>query len=341
MSQNAKMVGSHIVECPEIEEAKACIHFDAEGRASPKCPGCYALALFPMRRAGWKSKQETPRRGLIRLGTWREITKEDYGAFLAGRGVRANGDEWVRPDLPRRAHFVITRGLEPKELYRQMLDNPRCLNIQVSVDIIKTAAGTTQWPSDERLQWFQQFGKVLFRFKALGDDVTRSGVTYQRNVEEFTALADRIGIPYGRVLETPLRLSGNRQYHTETPLEAAGWNPTKFWRCNSECSDCGTTPTKQGENQFLVCAATETILRRIQNVVPARVEKQPRLKVAWKDVVMGVIEKHEGPIALPQLYLDVEKVSPDAATSPVFKEKVRQVAAKHATRIHRGVYARK
>lgn len=340
-AQNKKLADSGIVYCPELEGAEPCIWFSGENLTqSEKCPGCFSRIWHPLRASRWNNSQTTPQTGLIRLGNWREILAKDYDAFQAGHGTRSDGTTWTRPDFPKRTHFVVTRGLEPWSLYSRMLANPLCLNIQVSVDILVTGSGVQQIPDDERLRTFLAAGKTLFRFKTLAAPGFDRSERFERNVEHFQALAQRLNIPPMRVLETPLRLEGNRQYQTATPLEEAGWDSRAFLRCNSSCAEC---PGREGqaENRVLVCGANERMLQLLQsvgNIQPLRFPFAEKNTVAWTDLTVRAWLELGGTASLQDLYAAVIRLEPAVGERMHHQAKIRQVVQAHGVRVGRGVW---
>jgi hypothetical protein len=226
-AQNSKMVGTPIVMCPEIERADRCIYF-----GKGLCPNCYAERLWPLRRHSWKGKAKTPPTGLIRLGTWREILPDDYEKF--------------KSMFPQRHFFLITRGLLPLAFYEKVNSDPFCVNLQVSVDVI----GNEVIPSEEKLSKLARLSKVLFRFKTLDE-----------NVNIFIDLARRLGIPFYRILETPLRLPGGCKLYDPTPMSKK-LPSNLFFRCNTKCADCSK------ENGVLVCAINPEKLKPLQKHAP-------------------------------------------------------------------------
>ncbi len=338
-AQNKKLEDSGIVWCPEIEGAKPCVEMvGPQFTQTPKCPGCFAASLGRIRRSRWSNHQATSRRGLIRLGTWREILPADYDAFCLGRGTRDDGSHWIRPDFPNRAHFVITRGLQPWSLYEAMQKNFRCLTIQVSVDILVTPEGVQQYPGDDRLSQFLALDKSLFRLKTLAAPGMDRGTTFQPNVDHFQALIQRLGIPSMRILETPLRLGGNRQYSTATPLEDAGWDPKSFLRCNSVCGDCPGRDG-EGENRVLVCGANARLIQILQeqgNITPRRIQPSPRKDIAWTAVTIRAWLELGGTAQLQDLYAAALRLEPALAQRAHHQAKIRAVVQKYGVREGRG-----
>lgn len=342
-SQNHKMGDSGIVGVPEIEGTKPCIYMTGEKFTdSPMCPGCYAAATGPQRRATSGGRASTPEKGLIRLGTNREILPEDYDAFVAGRGVRENGEAWVRPDFQTRNHFLITRGILDWAFYERIMPNPHLINVQVSVDILVTGDEIRQIPDDARLRQFLAHGKVMFRFKTLAAPAKEpGGDMFGENVRLFQELRDRLGIPKHRILETPLRLSMNRTYQTLTPLEAAGEDSREFTRCNSECGSCGSSKPGEAENRVMVCGATEKVLAmlaRIGNTVPLRVEAKPRVKIPWTELTRRAWISLGGTASLQDIYAKVRELEPAAAHNLGLTTRVRGIVQSNGENISRGVW---
>jgi hypothetical protein len=213
LAQNRKMMGTQIVMCPEIERADPCIYF---GKGF--CPNCYAERLWFLRKQSWKGRTKTPAKGLIRLGTWREILPQDYERF--------------KSLFPYRYFFLITRGLLPMWFYEKINSDQFCVNLQVSVDIVNNKV----IPTEEKLLKFSKLSKILYRFKTLPS-----------NVDAFVELSQKLGIPSCRILETPLRLPYGQKLYDPTPMSKR-LAKNSFLRCNTECIDC----TK--ENGTLVCA---------------------------------------------------------------------------------------
>lgn len=333
VSQNTKLKGSPITDVPEIEEAKACMYMQANKGTydSPLCPGCWAAKLLPIRQANWRSQQVADRHGILRLGNWREITPEDYAAFKAGTGQRQDGSTWVRPDFTTRPYFLITRGLLPMSFYEEVARDPLCLNIQVSVDIIRIHDGsTTQVPGDGRIQELVGIDKVLFRFKTRQAPATLKGVQYEANVQQFIELQERLAVPWTRVLETPLRL-GDHSYQTRTPLENQGVAADAFLRCNTKCEDCHGT---NGETKVLGCAVTpriQALLARVGNTEPYRVKEKPRARFEWTTLTKQVWRNQ--PMALQDIYAGVKAVEPRVIENPYWQLKIRQVVQRIGHRV--------
>lgn len=328
--------------CPEIESSSPCRFMEGDNfRETPLCPGCFAAHLGPMRRKNWSGSQATAPTGLIRLGTWREIRAKDYEDFCRGQGVNLNGEAWSRTDFPTRAHFVVTRGLEEWALYERMAANSRCINIQCSVDVIVHGDQVLQVPDDARLKQFLGVPKALFRFKTLAAPATQAGKTFDRNVEHFRTLQERLGIPWNRVMETPLRIAMNRSYQTTTPLEADGLDPAAFMRCNTECHECGSTKDGQAENRFLACAATERMLANLAvvgNVRPKRIEAAPRVRIPWTQLLVRAWISLGGEAPLREIYATVQGIEQGVLRNPHWKAKVRERVQQHGVRTAPGVW---
>jgi hypothetical protein len=273
--------------------------------------------------------KSTPKKGLLRLGNWRETTHEDWLAFKAGRGVRQDGTPWERPDFKHRFYFIVTRGLESMDFMRAVGEDPKALNIQISVDIIVQNGRVRQIPHDARLRELASIPKVMFRFKTLHESRRHGGQDYEANASLFLALRERLGIAPVRVLETPLRL-GTHSYGDTTPLERAGLPASSFLRCNTPCNSC------KGENGFLACAATERILQRLAvkgTATPARLPKAPDVHVDWKLLVHRALEDLGGTASLQALYARVNELEPAAQRNPIWDVKVRQAVRRVATRV--------
>lgn len=290
---NLKMANSGLVECPEVEQLRPCNFFN-----KGLCPSCYSLAAFPLRRATSRHiHKATPRRGLVRLGTYIEILERHWRTFKLGRGRwDCCGAEWFRPDFPTRPYFLITRGLEPEGVYRRVSEDEHSVNIQVSVDILPDGKIV---PGEERLKWFLSSPKTIFRFK-----------TTMANVSQFQALANRLELETGRVMETPLRVplknrimetsleEGAFCYGRKTPLERVGWYWKNFGRCNTKCSDCVK------ENGVLLCSArprTLSVLSQVQRREPPRHNMMlPHLH--WKYEAELCLRQHGGQVTVREAY---------------------------------------
>lgn len=341
-SQNRKLAKSGIVECSELEDASngGCKWFSGPDLSqSPLCPGCWSAALFKVRRRNAKGNKRTPNRGLIRLGTWREITLEDWHSFRAGVGTQRSGKTWARPDFKDRFAFIVTRGLEPMQLYSEVAKDARMLNIQVSVDIMIDENGRTrQIPHDGRLRELVAIPKAIFRFKTLSEDRTHKGKTFRRNVERFADLRERLGIAPVRILETPLRL-GTHSYGEDTPLQRLGLPvlPSEsFMRCNTPCMDC------KGENGVLACAATERILQRLEKVgtaKPVRKPKAPDVHIDWTDLVKAAMANLGGTATIQGLYAEVQRLQPAVERNPIWDVKVRQAVRRFAHRTAKATWS--
>lgn len=339
---NRKLGDSGIVDCPQIEEAKPCIYMEGPSFAqSPKCPGCWASRLWKIRNANWRETGKlTPEGGFIRLGNWKEILPEEWESFKAGRGLRSDGTLWEQPSLSTRPYFLITRGLLSEDFYRRVAADPYCLNIQVSTDINRRSGSSLeQIPGDDRLRFFLDIPKVIFRFKTLAGHSKLGPDVFMANVEKFVELADRLSIPSHRILETPLRL-GDHSYQTTTPLEGIGWDPRRFMRCNSKCDDC---PGKDGagENRILACGATARmldILAKKGNILPRRVEKVPKDRIPWTALVTRALNEQGGEAELSVLYAVMKRLEPKVLRNPLWDVKVRQVVQRIATRTGPGTW---
>jgi hypothetical protein len=318
--------GSSITWVPEVEGTEPCKWFGAG-----KCPGCYSFKLWRVRKRNPDSKQKTPARGLVRLGTYIEITWAHWLKF--------------KRLMPERRYFLVTRGLEEEEFYRAVEADPYCLNIQVSTDILKTARGSEVVPGEDRLRWFLvNVSKAIFRFKtqaeASHDSVT--GLDLLPNVADFSALRTRLSIPPARVMETPLRLPKvPHVLHSITPLEKSGWDTRTFLRCNSACDDCSK------ENGFMACAAVSKVLERLEAISPAQpvratpdqiraVEEGGRIE--WGDLVTQALRQLGGRARVAHLYKQVLQMRPEveqAFYGDAWKFKVRQ-AVQRVAQLDRG-----
>lgn len=286
---NTKLRGVALHEVPEIEQLRSCENF---GRGT--CPSCYAEPLLRLRkRSSRHVHKAASRTGLLRLGTYIEVQAAQWAEFKAGTGRwDCCGASWVREDFPKRYYFLVTRGLLDRAFYRRVLEDPYCVNLQVSVDalpkptpessLVEPLGGFFVIPRLDRLAWFQSDPKVIFRFK-----------TTPRNVAAFSAL----GIPTHRIMETPLR-DGGVVYGKATPLEAAGWPLPSFGRCNTRCEDCHL------ENGMLLCAARPGSLARVlaaPRPPPPRhtFEKVP---IKWKEEALRCLREHGGSCTVQEAY---------------------------------------
>jgi hypothetical protein len=340
--QNRKLGKSGITECFEIEGSRPCKWMaGSDNSQSPLCPGCWAAKLWKVRNANSKNRRSTPKRGLIRLGTWRETTFQDWKDFKAGRGQRQDGTPWERPDFPQRRYFVVTRALEEPEFYEALQADPLCLNIQVSVDVICTKGGSAvQVPNDDRLRQLLALPKAVFRLKTLAGARRHRGIDYEANVSHFQDMRLRLAIPAMRILETPLRL-GTHTYGDETPLQLAGEDPATFMRCNTPCQDCGG---HNGENKVLACAATAVIIKRLEaigNNRPIRIAKPPEVHVDWAKVCKQAMEELGGTANLTDIYVRAVAIEPAAARNPIWDVKVRQAVRRLADRIGPAIWSLK
>lgn len=294
---NLKMVDSGLVTCNEVEQRRECVYFGT--CTTSKARACYAELLLPMRRQtsndGEKNHKHTrtPPRGIIRLGTYIEFTERLWEEFKSGRGDYDCGEHvWERPDFPTRFYFLITRGLSDIGFYEKVLADPYCLNVQVSTDI-ETALEDLIMPDRTKLQWFAKQPKAQFRFKTTRD-----------NAHLFIKLATDLGIPWERVLETPLRLPKQpHAYGTETYLEKAGQDPRGFARCNTSCGDCVK------ENGALWCATRPVVWANLKRPVPVR-HTQPQMKsweqqlldIQWKRDAARCMSAHGGECSVREAY---------------------------------------
>jgi hypothetical protein len=301
-SQNLKLDDAGLLVCREIEQLRSCSLFGGKCIMS-SIKACYAEKAIKLRRRNSRHihNETGPREaGLIRLGVYIEVTPELWAQFKAGRGTWACcGQEWVREDFPTRPYFLITRGVWDKEFYEKVLADPYCVNVQVSCSIFEELGGEVD-PSREKLAWFAQFDKVIFRFG-----------TTEQNAETFSHLASEIGIRRWKVMETPMRLRGAPHYYgTRTYLEDAGWNWREFGRCNTECADCVL------ENGTTLCAARPRILpilaqkegrtpppRTIPGRIPINVEE-------WRVEVISALNELGGQARTRDVYEVLQKRFP-------------------------------
>jgi len=249
------------------------------------CPSCYAKPLWNTRRAMARHvHKRTKRRGLIRLGTYTEVTPRLWAAFKAGRGRwDCCGKSWSRRDFRVRPYFFITRGLSPPEFYQRVLADARLVNLQVSVDVLP---GGQVVPGRDRLRWFMQSEKVIFRFK-----------TTTENVLGFLKLQEVLQIPRHRIMETPLRtLKRSHQYNDRTPLERVGWYWRVFGRCNTLCSEC------YKENGVLLCSATPSMLRRLPQIERPPPPRSPAEHIQWKAEAASFLAACGGSFGVQEAY---------------------------------------
>ncbi|MDV3293453.1 MAG: hypothetical protein LYZ70_04205 [Nitrososphaerales archaeon] len=257
--------------------------------------------------------KKTPKKGLIRLGTYIEVTEELWRQFKKGEGAwECCGETWRRPDFPKRSYFLITRGLREQSFYERVAADRYCVNIQVSTDILERdpeknknlefyidsgmaetlPTGKVLIPSRQKLLFFLKYPKVMFRFKTLTS-----------NAGDFIALQRELGIPKYRIMETPLRTAKEPHvYQTETYLEKAGWDAHEFGRCNTRCEDC------KHENGMLLCAARGEILPilpKTPRAPPPRYDvlhlRLPRGK-QWKSEAARCMLAHGGSCTVQQAY---------------------------------------
>ncbi|MDG6918294.1 MAG: hypothetical protein JRN62_02505 [Nitrososphaerota archaeon] len=303
------MKGSGLVDSPEIEEQKPCIYFGKT--QAPMCKECYSFKLFPLRKGASKKTKKghnhnaAPKKGLIRLGTWIEVTEQLWRQFKAGKGRwTCCNRRWNRPDFKTRPYFMITRGIQPQSFYEELLADPKLNNLQVSTDIVKRdpvnnpelefyiktgdaevmKSGDVLVPSKARLAWFAANPKTIFRLK-----------TTPANAKTFDAIATELGINNTfNVMETPLKSKDSRRsYHTATPLEIIGWNTQKFGRCNSACHNCAGL---EG-NGVLLCSLRPAMKKILPNVArPAPLCYDPaNVHVDWTaEVKLMIADIGEG-----------------------------------------------
>lgn len=319
---NLKMTGAGLVDCPEIEQLRGCIFF--KGEKSDPCPDCYALPLLKLRLKTAAPRAEnrpghghpsTARRGLIRLGTYREILPADWRAFKRGEGTwDCCGAPWERHDFRTRNYFLITRGLNPDGFYEEVAADPLCVNIQVSVDLWPDGRLI---PDENRLRQFALNPKVIFRAK-----------TTPQNAKLWGPLFDRLQVVVGRVMETPLRsrvmetklIEGAFAYGRETLLQQAGWKWQTFLRCNTACADCVK------ENGVTACAARPptllTLATRRRPDPPRHTYRLHHLK--WADEARRCIAEHGGRVTVQEAYAWFTRRHPELAVAkPNWQFKVR------------------
>ncbi len=249
MTTNLKMAGAGLVQSPEIEQLRPCKYFGAG-----LCPNCYAESLLKLRKStSTHTHKATDAKGLIRLGTYREILPADWEAFKAGHGTwDCCGAAWDRPDFQTRSYFLITRGLMPLAFYQEVAADPACVNIQVSTDLSPDGKAT---PGEEVIRELVKIPKVIFRAK-----------TTPENAALWKPLLSHLRVQSFRIMETPLRAPGDgHMYKHVTPLETEGWHLQSYLRCNSVCQDC----TK--ENGVMACAVRPATLQAL----PTRVRPAP------------------------------------------------------------------
>ena len=292
------MRGQRIVEVPEIEGNTPCQLF---GKGT--CPGCYSETLYPIRRAKVKGNAKTPPRGLLRAGVWREWTPDDWKRF--------------KSMYPTRRYFLVTRGLWSKEHHEQVLDDPYCVNVQVSTWRI----GGEFSPDIEMLRWLLSTSeKTIIRL-----------ISSRETASEFAALVKELGA-WWRLMETPLRQSGGpKTYGTETPLQAAGVKVGI--RCNTPCEECIK------ENGFLGCAVTAEFLKRIPSLpefTPERHAPEPRIRFPWSEVTTSSLLALGGEASLQDLYAKARELYPKIETSPLWQIRIRARVQEIAINVGRG-----
>ncbi len=115
------MQRTRIFTCYEIEQLRPCALF-----GKGKCPSCYAENLHKLRRATSRHvHKETPKHGLIRLGTYIEIQPPMWEAFKRGEGKwDCCGMIWKRHDFRTRFYFMISLRLKPSILLRKGSQRP-------------------------------------------------------------------------------------------------------------------------------------------------------------------------------------------------------------------------
>lgn len=293
--QNLKMEDAGLAVCREIEQLRGCSLFGGKCVMS-RINACYAEKAIKIRRKNSRHIHgSTPLDGVIRLGVYIEVTPELWAEFKAGHGKWACcGEEWTREDFPTRSYFLITRGIWSEEFYTKVLNDPYCLNVQVSTSIFEELGDTVD-PAPAKLAWFAKQEKVIFRY----------GTTTE-NVHKFVKLTEDLGIPRYRIMETPMRLKGRPHYYnTRTYLEDAGWKWQEFGRCNTECKDCVK------ENGTTLCAARPRLLPILGQKVrapPVRViaGEIPRNVPEWREEVVSAMNELGGEAQTRQVYAVIE-----------------------------------
>ncbi|MFI5418106.1 MAG: hypothetical protein ACHQ2Y_04320 [Candidatus Lutacidiplasmatales archaeon] len=301
-----------------MEQLRPCVMF---GKGT--CPDCYAEPLLKLRLSTSRARRakpnhshpSTPRHGLVRLGTYREILPDDYAAFKAGSGVwDCCGERWERPDFKTRSFFLITRGLLPLSFYETVHDDPACVNVQVSVDMDSRGIVT---PPEDRLADLAKLPKVIFRAK-----------TRPETARVWDSLFDRLSVAVGRVMETPLRSrvletklqEGHFAYGRATPLERAGWDVRTFLRCNTACRDCVK------ENGVLACAVRPaTVAALPSRARPAPPRHTLRLsQIAWADEARRFLAESGGAGTVKEAYAWFAERFPELVVGkPSWQFKVR------------------
>jgi len=268
-----------------------------------------------LRSRTWGGHRTTGR-GIIRLGTYIEPLPRHYAKF--------------KELFPERRYFLLTRGLNPMSMYREVEADPLALNIQVSVDSIPTglpfADGKSGLvPSEGRLRELLTLKKAYFRLKT---------------TSENAAVLAGLGIPRGRVIETPLRAK-KWAYGRATPLEKLGWHYREFLRCNTPCSDCVR------ENAFVACLVTPHMDPSKLNYGPPPRESM-YLDVPWKQAICDAIStqgemkeidgKAMAVLPLARIYEYVLAHYPAVVYKPTWKFRVRVAVQLCAVNAGRGMW---
>ncbi len=295
---NTKMRGQRIVEVPEIEGNLPCQFF---GKGT--CPGCYSETLYRVRRAKVTGTAKTPPRGLLRAGVWREWTPEDWKRF--------------KSVFPSRQYFLVTRGLWSKEYYAQVLEDPNCVNLQVSAWFV----GGPFSPDVELIKWLLSTSeKTIIRL-----------ITAKESAPTYAELVKSLGM-WWRFMETPWRRPGGpKTYGTETPLEALGVRVGI--RCNTPCEECIK------ENGFLGCAVTSQFMKiipRLPEFRPARHKPESRVRFEWKRLTREALERLGGEASLQELYAEVTDHEPGVSAAPLWQVRIRGRVQELATNVGRG-----
>lgn len=219
------------------------------------------------------------------------------------------------PDFKTRHYFIISRGLESLEYYAAALADSFLVNLQISVDILPDGRII---PDKERLAFFAQQPKAIFRFK-----------TTTANAQRFLDLARELGIDFARIMETPLRKFGEpHAYSQSTPLEKIGLGWQRFGRCNTACELC------HKENGFLLCAAKPESLTRLatlQRQPPPRFDEIKPEKINWHNEMSRCFTEHGDTITNQEAYSWFLKRFPILALQKLsWQAKVREAIQKQA-----------
>jgi len=302
---NLKMEGIAITDCPEVEGLEPCAFF-----GKGLCPYCYSERAYRLRAATAGGLKATGR-GTVRLGTWIEVLPRHYRRF--------------KELFPERRYFLLTRGLNPMSMYREVDADPLALNIQVSVDAMRETV-----PGEDALRQLLTLDKAFFRLK-----------TTFENARRLDRLVEDLGIPRRRVMETPLR-ARRWAYGRTTPLEKLGWGYREFLRCNTPCADC------VDENGLVACLVTPRFnpSRMVYGPPP---RQSMYVKVPWQQTIreairaMGEVREVEGKpmriLSLPRIYDYVLSHYPAVIYKPTWQFRVRVAVQLCAVNVGRGLWA--